>query len=66
MMTKFIELHSVGNEPMLVNPSSVAFIEKAENEEGCLVKFAVSNMNGYFVIVHVRESYETLKSVLCL
>lgn len=55
MMTKFIELHSVENEPMLVNPSSVAFIEKAENEDGCLVKFAVSNMNGYFVIVHVRK-----------
>ena len=66
MMTKFIELHSVENEPMLVNPSSVAFIEKAENEDGCLVKFAVSNMGGYFVIVHVRESYETLKSLLCL
>jgi len=66
MMNKFIELHSIENEPMLVNPSSVAFIEKAENEDGCLVKFAVSNMNGYFVIVHVRESYETLKSLLCL
>ncbi len=66
MMNKFIELHSIENEPMLVNPSYVAFIEKAENEDGCLVKFAVSNMNGYFVIVHVRESYETLKSLLCL
>ena len=66
MMNKFIELHSIENEPMLVNPSYVAFIEKAENEEGCLVRFAVSNMNGYFVIVHVRESYETLKSLLCL
>lgn len=55
MMNKFIELHSIENEPMLVNPSYVAFIEKAENEDGCLVKFAVSNMNGYFVIVHVRE-----------
>lgn len=66
MMNKFIELHSIENEPMLVNPSYVAFIEKAENENGCLVKFAVSNMNGYFVIVHVRESYETLKSLLCL
>lgn len=65
MMNKFIELHSIENEPMLVNPSYVAFIEKAENEDGCLVKFAVSNMNGYFVIVHVRESYETLKSLLC-
>lgn len=66
MMNKFIELYSIENEPMLVNPSYVAFIEKAENEDGCLVKFAVSNMNGYFVIVHVRESYETLKSLLCL
>ena len=66
MMTQFIELHSVGNEPMLVNPSSVAFIEKADNEDGCWVKFAVPNMNGYFMIVHVRESYETLKSLLCL
>lgn len=66
MMTKFIELHSVENEPMLVNPSSVAFIEKAENEDGCLVKFAVSNMNGSFQILYVSESYETLKSLLCL
>ncbi len=66
MMTKFIELHSVENEPMLVNPSSVAFIEKAVNEDGCLVKFAVSNMNGSFQILYVSESYETLKSLLCL
>lgn len=66
MMNKFIELHSVENEPMLVNPSSVAFIEKAVNEDGCLVKFAVSNMNGSFQILYVSESYETLKSLLCL
>lgn len=65
-MNKFIELHSVENEPMLVNPSSVAFIEKAVNEDGCLVKFAVSNMNGSFQILYVSESYETLKSLLCL
>lgn len=66
MMTKFIELHSVENEPMLVNPSSIAFIEKAVNEDGCLVKFAVSNMKGSFQILYVSESYETLKSLLCL
>lgn len=66
MMNKFIELHSIENEPMLVNPSSVAFIEKAVNEDGCLVKFAVSNMNGSFQILYVSESYETLKSLLCL
>lgn len=60
MMNKFIELHSIENEPMLVNPSSVAFIEKAVNEDGCLVKFAVSNMNGSFQILYVSESYETL------
>ena len=65
-MNKFIELHSVENEHMLVNPSSVAFIEKAVNEDGCLVKFAVSNMNGSFQILYVSESYETLKSLLCL
>lgn len=66
MMNKFIELHSIENEPMLVNPSSVAFIEKAENEDGCLVKFAVTNMNGSSQILYVSESYETLKSLLCL
>lgn len=34
MMNKFIELHSIENEPMLVNPSYVAFIEKQKMKTG--------------------------------
>lgn len=45
MTCKFIELHDSDNEPILINPSWIACIEKNE-DEGCSVRLGISSDGG--------------------
>lgn len=45
MTCKFIELHDRDNEPILINPSWIACIEK-NGDEGCSVRLGISSDGG--------------------
>lgn len=64
MMNKFLELHDLENNLILVNISSIAYIEKDE-EDGCRISFIVSGSNDFLVTIDVKESYYTIKDMLC-
>ena len=64
MTCKFIELHGYDNEPILINPSWIACIEKNE-DEGCSVRLGVSQDGEIAYSKYVVESYETIKNMLC-
>lgn len=49
MTCKFIELHDSDNEPILINPSWIACIEKNE-DEGCSVRLGIYS-NGELLIL---------------
>ena len=64
MICKFIELHDSGNEPILINPSWNACIEKNE-DEGWSVRLGISSDGGTTYSKYVIKSYETIKNMLC-
>lgn len=64
MICKYIELHGSDNEPILINPSWIAGVEKF-GDEGCSVRLGISNDSGIAYSKYVIESYETIKSMLC-
>ena len=59
MICKFIELHDSDNEPILINPSWIACIEK-NSDKGCSVRLDVSSDGGIAYSKYVIESYETM------
>lgn len=63
MICKYIELHGSDNEPILINPSWIACVEKFGNE-GCSVRFGISTDSGIAYSKYVVESYETIKNML--
>ena len=63
MMRKFIELHYADNEPIFINPSWIACVEKNE-DEGCSVRLGISTDGGIAYSKYVIESYETIKNML--
>lgn len=64
MICKFIELHDSNNEPILINPSWIACIEK-NSDDGCSVRLGISSDSGTAYSKYVIESYETIKNLLC-
>ena len=64
MICKFIELHDSDNEPILINPSWIACIEK-NSDESCSVRLGISSDSGTAYSKYVIESYETIKNLLC-
>lgn len=64
MICKYIELHGSDNEPILMNPSWIACVEKF-GDEGCSVRFGISTDSGIAYSKYVVESYETIKNMLC-
>ena len=64
MMNKFLELHDSENNLILVNISSIAYIEK-DDEDGCRISFIVSGSDDFLVTIDVKESYCTIKDMLC-
>lgn len=64
MISKYIELHGSDNEPILINPSWIACVEKF-GDEGCSVRLGISTDSGIAYSKYVIESYETIKSMLC-
>ena len=64
MTCKFIELHDSDNEPILINPSWIACIEKNE-DEGCSIRLGIYSDGGTAYSKYVIESYETIKNMLC-
>ncbi len=63
MICKFIELHDLDNEPILINPAWIACIERNE-DGGCSVRLEIPTENGIAYSKYVIESYETIKSML--
>lgn len=64
MVCKFTQLDESDNEPILINPSWIACIEKNE-DEGCSVRLGISSDGGTANLKYVIESYETIKNMLC-
>lgn len=64
MISKYIELHGSDNEPILINPSWIACVEKF-GDEGCSVRLGISTDSGIAYSKYVIESYETIKNMLC-
>lgn len=64
MICKYIELHGSDNEPILINTSWIACVEKI-GDEGCSVRLGISTDSGIAYSKYVIESYETIKNMLC-
>lgn len=63
MAYKFIELHDSDNEPILINPASIACVEK-NVDEGCCVRLLVYGGKEFPYTKYVTESYDTIKNML--
>ena len=64
MTCKFIGLYDSDNEPILINTSWIACVEKF-GDEGCSVRLGISTDSGIAYSKYVVESYETIKNMLC-
>jgi hypothetical protein len=63
-MSKFIELHSSGNEgtPVLLNVNQIAYITNVKNE--AIIYLGIRDNDKVKQVIHVRETYEEVKNLI--
>lgn len=63
MIQKFIELHDSENQPILVNESWIMSVIP-NDYGGCIIKMGVIGNTTNPYLLHVIESYQTIKEML--
>lgn len=63
MIQKFIELHDSENQPILVNESWIMSVIP-NDYGGCIIKMGVIGNTTKPYLLHVIESYQTIKEML--